>query len=89
MKVVVYSTNTCGYCRAAESLLTARGIPFDRIDVSRDPARRKWLLEATGRWTVPQIFVDDRPIGGFSDLRMLDHDGELVARLATAGAARG
>ncbi len=77
-KVVIYSTGYCGYCRSAEGLLRARGILFERIDVSSDPARRRWLVQATGRWTVPQIFIDDVSIGGFTDLQKLDRTGELA-----------
>ena len=77
-RVVIYSTSYCGYCRSAESLLRARDIPFDRIDVTSDPARRKWLVQATGRWTVPQIFIDDRPIGGYTDLAALGDRGMLL-----------
>ena len=42
-----------------------------------DPAFRQKLLEMTGRWTVPQIFIDDRPIGGYTELWCLDRDGQL------------
>jgi glutaredoxin 3 len=81
-RVVVYSTGYCGYCRSAEALLRARGILFERIDVTSDPARRKWLVQTTGRWTVPQIFIDDQPIGGFRELEQLDRSGELAALTA-------
>jgi glutaredoxin 3 len=76
-RVVLYATRTCGYCWAAEALLTERGIQFEKIDVSSDPATRKWLLEATQRRTVPQIFIDGRSIGGFTELAALDRNGKL------------
>jgi GrxC family glutaredoxin len=76
-RIVVYGTSYCGFCTAAESLLKTRGLPFDQIDVTRDPARRKWLIQATGRRTVPQIFIDGRPIGGYTDLARLARAGEL------------
>jgi glutaredoxin 3 len=81
-RVVVYSTRTCGYCRAAEALLTRRGISFERIEVGGDPAMRRWLAEATRRRTVPQIFIDGRPIGGMAELSALDREGKLVALAA-------
>ena len=42
-----------------------------------DPAFRQKLLDMTGRWTVPQIFIDDRPIGGYTELWCLERDGKL------------
>lgn len=71
-KVVIYTTERCGYCVAAKTLLAARGVPYEEVDVTRDDAKRAWLVETTGQRTVPQIFVDGRPIGGFRELRSLD-----------------
>jgi glutaredoxin 3 len=76
-KVVLYATRTCGYCWAAEALLNERGIEFEKIDVSHDPDTRKWLVEATRRRTVPQIFIDGHSIGGFTELAALDRNGKL------------
>jgi glutaredoxin 3 len=75
--VKLYTRSWCGYCTAAERLLVAKGIPFERIDCSGDRAMRRWLVEATGRTTVPQIFIDDVSIGGYDDLRALDRRGDL------------
>ncbi len=76
--VEIYSTSSCAYCDRAKSLLRERDIPFQEIDVSDDTAKRKWLVQASGgRRTVPQIFIDGRPIGGSDDLRELDRSGEL------------
>lgn len=80
--VRVYSTQICPYCVRAKLLLEERGIPFQEIDVTRDPDTRAWLVETTGRRTVPQIFIGDEPIGGFDDLRELDRSGELKRKLA-------
>jgi glutaredoxin 3 len=85
--VRVYSTLICPYCVRAKALLHARGITYSEIDVTGDSAARAWLIEATGRRTVPQIFIDDEPIGGFHELRKLDQTGELVAKLGRASAA--
>jgi glutaredoxin 3 len=79
--VRVYSTRVCPYCVRAKLLLEARGIPFEEIDVSEDPAARAWLVETTGRRTVPQIFIGDEPIGGFDDLSALDRTGKLAPKL--------
>jgi glutaredoxin 3 len=52
------------------------------VDIDGDPAFRDKLLELTGNWTVPQIVVDGRPIGGYTELRRLDLDGRLDELLA-------
>lgn len=82
MDIKLYSTDYCGYCRAAKALLTERGLPFTEIDCSNDPPTRARLVEETGRRTVPQIYLDGVPIGGFDDLRQLDRSGELAAIVA-------
>ena len=81
-KVDVYSTSYCPYCRAAERLLSAKGVAFELHDVTHDPDKRHWLVEATGLTTVPQIFINDQPVGGFTDLQALDRRGELEPLLA-------
>lgn len=83
--VKIYTTPTCGYCRAAERLLTKKGVKFDNQDVSRDPATRRWLVEASGQTTVPQIFIGGKSIGGFTELDALERRGEL-SRLLDPGA---
>lgn len=80
-KVEVYSTDYCPYCRAAERMLSAKGVPFEIIDVSDDQDKRHWLVEKTGRSTVPQIFIDDQSIGGFTDMQALDRSGKLKEML--------
>lgn len=82
-KVVVYTTSWCPYCRAAEALLQKKRVDYERIDVSGDVETRRWLLERTGQRTVPQIFINDVSIGGFSELSSLDRSGELDPMLAT------
>lgn len=84
-KVVIYSTTSCGYCSAAKGLLRQRGIDFEEIDVSSDfEARARLVEKAEGRRTVPQIFIDDKPIGGFTDLRALDQSGQLAEMLSAS-----
>ncbi|MBK7585590.1 MAG: glutaredoxin 3 [Myxococcales bacterium] len=81
-RVVMYRTPYCGYCMLAKRLLTKKGAVFEEIDVSRDPEQRARLREVTGMHTVPQIFVDDRPIGGYLELHLLERAGKLDALLA-------
>ncbi len=76
-QVKLYTRKWCGYCTAAERLLTEKGIPYEQIDCTGDNTTRKWLLEATGRSTVPQIFIDGKPIGGYDDLNALNRRGDL------------
>jgi len=61
----------------AKRLLTERGIAFTEIDVANDDALRADIIARTGRRTVPQIFIDDRSIGGFEELAALDAAGDL------------
>jgi glutaredoxin 3 len=79
--VRVYTTRICPYCFAAKRLLGARGVAFEEIDVTGDDAARAWLVEATGRRTVPQIFIGANPIGGYEELASLDRSGELAKML--------
>jgi glutaredoxin 3 len=80
--IVLYKTAWCGYCRQAEQLLTRLGIAYEAVDCTDDPACREWLVETTGRTTVPQIFVHGRAIGGYTDLAALARTGELDKILA-------
>ncbi|HXQ20248.1 MAG TPA: glutaredoxin 3 [Candidatus Acidoferrales bacterium] len=81
-KVVMYTTQYCPYCVRAKALLRHKGVAFEEIDVSDDEALREKMIEASGRRTVPQIFIDDAPIGGFEELRALEDEGALDRLLA-------
>ena len=81
-RIRVYSTRWCGYCVRAKALLETRGIDFEEISLDDDPAFRQKLFELTGGWTVPQILIDGRPIGGYTELWRLDRDGRLDDELA-------
>ena len=76
-RVEVYSTRWCGYCVRAKALLDSRGIEYDEHSLDDDPAFRQKLFDLTGGWTVPQILIDNRPIGGYTELWRLDRAGEL------------
>jgi glutaredoxin 3 len=81
--IVVYMTPWCGYCRAALTLLRDRGIEHATVDVVGNTPARRWLLELTGRHTVPQVFVHGRSIGGYTELAALERSGELHRMLST------
>ena len=78
----MYTTRWCGYCVRAKALLDSRGIEYEEILLDDDPAFRQTVLEATGGWTVPQILIDGRPIGGYTELWRLDREGCLDELLA-------
>jgi glutaredoxin 3 len=82
-RVQMYKTTYCVHCMRARMLLNRREIPFDEIDVAGDHERRAWLVRMTGRKTVPQIFIDGKPIGGAAELVALDRTGELARILAS------
>jgi glutaredoxin 3 len=82
--ITVYTTNWCGYCERAKALLKARGLEYSEVNLDDDPGFRGKLLDLTGRMTVPQIFIGDRPIGGFMELRELDRSGKLAALTASS-----
>ncbi|HET9598837.1 MAG TPA: glutaredoxin 3 [Anaeromyxobacteraceae bacterium] len=76
-KVQIYTKQQCPYCVRAKALLSRKGVTYEEIDVEHDDARRAWLVEASGQRTVPQIFVDGRSLGGFTDVDALDKQGKL------------
>jgi len=80
--VVVYRTPSCGYCVRVHQLLQSKGVPFTEVDVSDDHGKRQWLFEVTKRRTVPQVFINGKPVGGFDDVARLNRTGELDRLLA-------
>lgn len=82
-KVTMYSTAVCPYCINAERLLTSKGVTdINKVRIDLQPELRNEMMQKTGRRTVPQIYIDDRHIGGFDDLRALDLAGALDPLLA-------
>ena len=81
-RIRMYTTRWCGYCVRAKMLLEDKGLPYEEINLDDDPAFRARLNELTGGWTVPQILIDDRPIGGYTELWRLDREGALDELLA-------
>ena len=81
-KIEIYTTNTCPYCVRAKRLLDAKDADFTEIDLTGKDAERDQLVKRTGMRTVPQIFINDKLIGGSDDLHELEEKGELDALLA-------
>lgn len=75
--VVMYTKPNCSYCDHAKRLLNAKGVSFEEIRVDLDPVLLTKMIELSGRRTVPQIFINDKSIGGFDDLADLDMKGRL------------
>ena len=80
--ITMYTTAWCGFCSRAKAFLEAKGLAYDEVSVDHDPGFRATLFDLTGGWTVPQILIGDRPIGGYSELRQLERDGRLDELLA-------
>ena len=81
-RIQMYSTRWCGYCVRAKTLLESKGIEYEEISLDGDPEFRQKLFDLTGGWTVPQILIDGKPIGGYTELWRLDRDGRLDDGLA-------
>jgi glutaredoxin 3 len=82
-RVTIYTTEPCGYCRTAKALLDKRGIPYEEINLARDPEGRAELVRRTGMMTFPQVVIDGDNIGGYQELAQADRAGRL-AELAEA-----
>jgi glutaredoxin 3 len=83
-KVEIYTKFTCGFCFRAKALLENKNVSFEETDISMGGSKREEMIQRSGgRMTVPQIFIDDRHIGGSDDLAALDQSGELDALLAS------
>jgi glutaredoxin 3 len=77
VRVTVYTTEPCGYCRTAKALLDKRGIPYDEINLAKDADGRAQLAERTGMMTFPQVIIDGEALGGYTELAAADRAGKL------------
>ncbi len=75
--VTLYTTEPCGFCRQAKSLLEARGVAYSEVNLAKDPEGRAELVALTGQMTFPQILVGERAVGGFRELLEADRAGTL------------
>jgi glutaredoxin 3 len=76
-RIRIYTTRWCGYCVRAKALLESKSLDYEEVSMDDSPHFRRELMDLTGGWTVPQITIDDRPIGGFAELWSLDRAGQL------------
>lgn len=78
VKVEIYTTDYCPYCLRAKALLEQKGVDYIEIRVDKEPAKFEEMIKrSNGRRSVPQIFINDRGIGGFDDLWKLEQRKEL------------
>ena len=84
--VLIYLTQWCPFCQRAKALLTKRKVNFTEVDVDDRPELRSWLVSSSGQRTVPQVFINGQPAGGYTELEKIDRQGKLDALLAQAPA---
>ncbi len=86
-KVEIYTKFACPYCVRAKQLLDGKGVQYTEYDISMGGAKRdEMVARVPGAQTVPQILINDTPIGGSDDLRALENQGKLDALLGPRGA---
>lgn len=76
-KIELYTTGWCPFCVRAKQLLNSKNVPYQDTDVDREPSQRAVMMQRGGGRTVPQIFIDGRPIGGCDELYALERAGDL------------
>jgi len=82
-KVEIYTKMFCPYCVRAKRLLDEKGVAFEEIDITMGgPKRGEMIQRASGRTTVPQIFIGETHVGGSDDLAALERAGKLDPMLA-------
>ena len=84
-KIEIYSGDYCPYCVRAKTLLSKRNLDFIEYDVQKDPDKRTEMTQrSNGGRSIPQIFINDRHVGGCDDLYALDKQGQLESWLAAS-----
>ncbi len=82
--VVIYSSSYCPYCVRAKQLLDSKGVSYQEFDVDAQPQLRREAMERSGQRTVPQIWIKEFHVGGFTDLWALENEGRLDGLLESA-----
>ena len=77
MQIKMYTRCHCSFCFAAKNLLTRRGHEYEEVSLLDNVAAETEMHELTGAYTVPQIVIDGKAIGGYTELVEMDMDGEL------------
>lgn len=76
--IKIYTTSWCPFCKSAKRFLENKGLEFEEIDIEEQGISREQLKRLTGRLSVPQIIIGNKPIGGYEDLVSLHQAGKLV-----------
>ncbi len=82
--VIVYTTASCPYCSRVKQLLDTRKIPYEEMNLERDPEGRAELTAKTGMMTFPQVIIGGEPLGGFQETLQADRSGRLCELLEPA-----
>jgi len=78
-KIIIYSSNNCGYCELAKNLLDSLSYQYQEINIQEIPNKKDEMLrKSNGRRTVPQIFISDLHVGGYDELNRLHLKGKLT-----------
>ena len=80
-EVIMYATRFCPYCMRVRRLHKKKGVEFEEIRVGSGNSLWKEMEQKSGRDTVPQIFINDEPVGGYDDIALLNQQGELDTKL--------
>lgn len=75
--IVLYTKANCPYCEMAKHLLETKGALFEEVRIDLDEEKRAEMIARSERRTVPQIFINNQPIGGYDDLAALSKSGKL------------
>ncbi len=81
-RITVYTTEPCSFCVRVKGLLSARGLEFSEVNLSKDPAGRVELARETGMMSFPQVIVDGALLGGFAEVQAAADSGRLDELLA-------
>ncbi len=77
-EVVIYSSEFCPYCTWAKNLLNTKKTSYTEIRIDQvEGAQQEMLAKSNGQMSVPQIFIGDTHVGGYTDMLQLDKNGEL------------
>jgi glutaredoxin 3 len=81
-EVKLYTTDPCSFCALVKGILSSRGVEFEEINLSKDPAGRLELAQRTGMMTFPQVLVGGELLGGFKEVQTALESGRLDELLA-------
>ncbi len=81
-KITVYTTEQCSFCSRVKAMLSAQGVEFAEVNLSKDPVGRMELAQKTGMMSFPQVLIGGELLGGFAELQAAAEEGRLEELLA-------